>query len=148
MRTYKGKFTPKNKHKYSGDITKIRYLSLWERQAFRWCDGSPRVKYWSSEEVIIPYRYRVDGRVHRYHVDLLIQWEAGGTSLIEIKPDKETKPPATPKRKTKRYVKAVQTYIKNEDKWSAAKQWCEKNDVKWEIWTENSLKGMGIKLLK
>jgi hypothetical protein len=81
-------------------------------------------------------------------VDLLVEWSGGGTSLIEIKPDKETRPPKVPKRKTKRYVNAVQTYIKNEDKWSAARQWCEKNDVHWEIWTENSLKGMGIKLLK
>ena len=148
MRTYKGKFKPKNKEKYSGDITKIRYLSLWERQAFRWCDTSPRVKYWSSEEIVIPYRYRVDGRVHRYHVDLLVEWSGGGTSLIEIKPDKETRPPKVPKRKTKRYVNAVQTYIKNEDKWSAARQWCEKNDVRWEIWTENTFKSMDIKILK
>ena len=86
---YKGKFTPKNKSKYEGDPTNIIYRSLWERQCFRWCDENPKVKAWSSEEVVIPYYYEVDKKYHRYFVDLKIVTEEK-TILVEIKPEKET----------------------------------------------------------
>lgn len=144
---YKGKFRPKNKKKYIGDSTSITYRSLWERNAFRWCDTSPRVSKWSSEEVVVPYKWRVDKKWHRYYVDLLVYMD-GEVFLIEIKPDKETKPPKPPKRKTKRYINEVTTYIKNEDKWHAAKIYAEKRGWKFVIWTEHTLTAMGIKLLK
>lgn len=144
---YKGKFRPKNRNKYIGDASSVTYRSLWERNAFRWCDSSKRVSKWSSEEVVVPYKFRVDNKWHRYFVDLLVYMD-GEVYLVEIKPDKETRPPKQPKRKTKRYINEVTTYIKNEDKWAAAKHYAEKRGWKFVIWTEHTLTSMGIKLLK
>ena len=93
--SYRGKYTIKDKSKYAGDPKKVVYRSLWERQAFRWCESNPNVVRWNSEEVVIPYKWQVDGRIHRYFVDLLIEMKNGEIYLIEIKPKKETVPPKT-----------------------------------------------------
>lgn len=146
--TYKGKFTPKNKKKYMGDPTQIVYRSLWERQVFRWCDTTDRVVSWVSEEVVVPYRYQVDGKVHKYYVDLLVKFNDGSVVLVEIKPKKETMVPKVPARKTKRYIQEVTTYIKNTDKWQAANAYATKRGWKFEIWHEDTLKSLGIKLIK
>lgn len=144
--SYKGKYTIKNKSKYAGDSSKVVYRSLWERQAFRWCEDNPNIKFWNSEEVVIPYKYQVDGRIHRYFVDLLIEMKNGDVYLVEIKPKKDTVPPKT-KRKTKKHLREVTTYIKNTDKWNAAAQFAEHKGWKFQVWTEDTLKNLGIKLL-
>ena len=87
---YKGKYTRKNKSKYLGDPTKVIYRSLWERQTFKWCEGSPRVKKWNSEEIVIPYKCKTDNRIHRYYVDLLVELDNREIILVEIKPKKQT----------------------------------------------------------
>jgi len=145
---YSGKFTPKRKEKYAGDFTKIKYRSLWERNAFRWLDANPNVVRWSSEEIVIPYRWKVDKSIHRYFVDLYIEWSNGEVMIVEIKPKKETSPPKQPARKTKKYVNEVTTYIKNTDKWEAAQKYATARGWKFQIWTEETLKNLGIKLLK
>ena len=66
----------------------------------------------------------------------------------EIKPKKETVPPKKGKRKTKRYAQEAYTFIKNQDKWEAANQYAEHKGWKFQVWTEDTLKGLGIKLLK
>jgi hypothetical protein len=145
---YSGKYTVKKKEKYAGDYTKVKYRSLWERNAFRWLDANPNVVKWSSEEIVIPYRWKVDKKVHRYYMDLYIEWNNGEKVLVEIKPKKETAPPKEPTRKTKRYINEVTTYIKNSDKWEAAKHYAHARGWRFEIWTEETLKNKGIKLLK
>ena len=99
---YSGRYIVNNTKKYKGDFTKVIYRSLWERNAFKWCDENPKVKAWASEEVVIPYYYEVDKRYHRYFVDLKIVTEEK-TILVEIKPEKETTPPIGEKR-TKKYI--------------------------------------------
>ncbi len=146
--SYKGKYTIKNKEKYAGDYTKVVYRSLWERQTFKWCDNNPNVRYWNSEEIVIPYKFQVDKKVHRYFTDLFIEMKDGKRFLIEIKPKKETVPPKKGKRKTKRYAQEAYTFIKNQDKWEAANQYAEHKGWKFQVWTEDTLKGLGIKLLK
>ena len=69
---YKGKWKPKNYSKYSGNSKNITYRSLWERQAFKWCDENPNIVKWSSEEVVVPYRSKTDGKAHKYYPDLKI----------------------------------------------------------------------------
>ena len=93
---YSGKYTVKNPKKYQGDHTKVVYRSMWEKWCFKWCDENSDVKIWSSEEVVVPYFYEVDKKYHRYFVDLKVTFISGKTVLIEIKPDKETKPPVNP----------------------------------------------------
>lgn len=140
---YKGKYTPKNKTKYKGDPTAIVYRSLWERNAFRWCDDNPNIKEWSSEEIIIPYYYEVDKKYHRYFVDLFIEYTDGRKVLVEIKPEKETAPP-TGARRTKRYISEGFTYIKNMNKWEAASEYCKDRNWEFQIWTEKTLAEMNI----
>ena len=139
---YSGRYTVENKKKYKGDYSNVIYRSLWERHVFKWCDQNPKVKEWSSEEIIVPYYYDVDKRYHRYFPDLKIVFESK-TILVEIKPHKETSPP-TGKRKTKQYISEGLTYVKNMNKWEAANRFCK--DRKWEfqIWTEKTLHEMGI----
>jgi hypothetical protein len=145
--TYKGKYRPKNIDKYKGDHNDIVYRSLWERQTFRWLDENPQIVSWSSESIIIPYRCTTDKKIHRYFVDLKFTTIKGDTFLIEIKPKAQTKPPEIKSRKTKRYLKEVLTYMKNESKWKAAKEYALDRGWKFDIWTENTLKSLGIKLL-
>ena len=81
---YKGKYKPKHTEKYSGDPDNVVYRSLWERQTFKWCDENPNVISWSAEEVVVPYLCETDNRVHRYFVDMLIEFSNGETYLVEI----------------------------------------------------------------
>ena len=144
---YKGKYTIKNTKKYLGDPTKVIYRSLWERQAFKWCESNPRVKKWNSEEIVVPYKCKTDNKLHRYYVDLLVELDNKDIILVEIKPKRETVPPKG-KRKTKRYIKEVTTYIKNTSKWEAAAQYANHKGWKFQVWTEDTLANLGIKLLK
>ena len=147
MPTYKGKFIPKNPHKYRGDVTNIVYRSLWERQLFRWLDDQSFIAHWSSEETVVPYRCKTDGRSHRYFVDVKAEFEDGRVILIEVKPKKEMEPPKTPKVKTRRYITEVMTYAKNISKWEAATQYAEDRGWKFEVWNEETLRSFGIKIL-
>lgn len=139
---YSGRYEVKNTKKYKGDFTNVIYRSLWEKSVFMWCDANPKVKGWSSEEIIIPYYYDADKRYHKYFPDVKIIFE-DKILLVEIKPEKETVPPTGPKR-TKKYINESFTYIKNMNKWEAAESYCK--DRKWEfqIWTEKTLQEMGL----
>ena len=80
---YSGRYIVKNKKKYKGDFDKVVYRSLWEKHVFKWCDDNPKVKEWSSEEIVVPYYYEVDKKYHRYFVDLKIICTAT-TRLVAI----------------------------------------------------------------
>lgn len=146
---YKGKYFPKNVKKYEGDPHNIVYRSLWERQVFRWCDLNPDVEKWGSETVIIAYNCATDGKMHRYFPDLKIKFSNGTTLLIEIKPDKQTRMPKKHGNKqTRKFLKESLKYMKNESKWKAAIEYAEDRDWKFQIWTEKTLKNLGITITK
>ena len=141
---YKGKFKIKNSEKYIGDSTNVIYRSLMELNFMKWCDKSEKVLKCNSEEVVIPYISPMDKKRHRYFPDFLIQTEKGWT-LIEVKPQVQTKPPKkllvenlTPKKK-RRYAYAVKTWLVNEAKWEAAKKVCEVKGWRFQIMTEKQL---------
>jgi hypothetical protein len=140
---HSGKYIVKIPSKYKGDHTKVVYRSMWERNAFVWCENSSEVKEWSSEEVVIPYYYDVDKKYHRYFMDLKITYTNGRTVLVEIKPAKETQPPKRPD-KSKRYLNEAFTYIKNQNKWKAAAEYAKDRGWEFDIWTEHKLEAMGI----
>jgi hypothetical protein len=145
-KTYKGRFRVANAAKYTGDITNIVYRSLWELKFMKWCDSSISVVEWGSETVIIPYISPIDNKVHRYFVDFYIKVRTKANSiekyLIEIKPEKFTKPPEIPKKKTKRFIDEVFQYGVNDAKWKAAFEFCKDRNMKFVILTE---KDLGIK---
>ena len=144
MKTYKGRYRVKNTKKYKGDYEKVIYRSLWERHCFRWCDENPKVASWSSEETIVPYYYEIDKRYHKYYLDLKITFVEGKTLLVEIKPDKETKPPRSNGTRSKRFITEATTYVKNMNKWEAADEFAKDNGYEFQIWTEKTLTAMGI----
>lgn len=140
---YSGRYKVKNLKKYRGDPDKVTYRSHWEKQCFLWCESNPKIKYWSSEEIVIPYRWDVDKKYHRYFVDLKIEFENGNTILVEIKPEKETELPKRPD-KSKRYINEAITYVKNMNKWEAANEYAKDRGWEFQIWTEKTLTSMGI----
>jgi hypothetical protein len=144
---YSGKYPVKNRGKYMGDASNVTYRSLWERTAFRWLDENSDVISWSSEETVIPYICGTDRQPHRYFVDLKFKLRNGETYLIEIKPQKEIDKPKVPKKKTQRFVLEVMTYVKNQSKWEAAKKYAEARGWKFQVWSEHTLRGLGMKIL-
>ena len=141
--SYSGKFKPKNYKKYRGDPTKIYYRSLWERRFMMYCDNNTAIIEWGSEEIVIPYLYEVDKKYHRYFMDFKVTWKSGETWLIEVKPEKQTKPPTGNKR-TKRFITEAYTYVKNMNKWEAANEYCKDRKWKFMIWTEKELETQNI----
>lgn len=141
--TYKGKYRVNYPKKYKGDINEIIYRSSWELKFMRWCDLNPSVLEWGSETMIIPYKSPVDNKVHRYFVDFFIKVQDKNNSiqkyLVEIKPEKFTKPPAIPKRKTKRFIQEVFNYGINQAKWKYADNYCLNRGWKFLVLTENDL---------
>ena len=113
----------------------------------RWLDANTAVLQWSSE-VPIKYVCATDGKVHSYLVDFYILWRTGQKNLIEVKPYKQTLEPKAPKRKTQKYINACLTYSKNLSKWTAARELCAKNNMKFEVWTEHELRKLGLTILQ
>jgi hypothetical protein len=144
--SYKGKYQPTYPEKYKGNPTNIIYRSLWERKFMKYCDLNENILEWGSEEIALPYRSPLDGRIHRYFPDFYIKVkETSGQIkkyIIEIKPQKQTIPPPKPKRQTKRYLYEAYEYAKNQAKWEAAKDWCLDRGYEFKVLTENEL---GIK---
>lgn len=139
---YSGLYKAKNVSKYKGDHTNIIYRSLWEKAVFQWCDKNPKVKGWSSEEIVVPYYYDVDKKYHKYYVDVKIVFE-DKTLLVEIKPEKETVPPVGAKR-TKKYITEGLTYVKNMNKWEAADSYAKDRGWEFQVWTEKTLQEMKL----
>ena len=133
-----------------GDPTDIVYRSLKERAVMVFFDESPYVTKWGSETVVIPYKWQVDNKMHRYFVDFVadISTISGNVRklLIEFKPHCQTKPPSKPKRETakrkNRFIKESVTYIKNINKWEAAEKWAQKNGREFVVITEKDTKQM------
>jgi hypothetical protein len=111
---YKGFFKPKNPKKYKGDPTNIVYRSRWESFFMSKLDLNDNVITWASEELAIPYRSPLDGRIHRYFPDFYVKSRNPDGSiselLIEIKPFKETIEPKQNKNRN-RYLTEVKTYV-------------------------------------
>jgi hypothetical protein len=142
-RTYhQGLYRVKNKHKYVGDLSRVVYRSSYELKFFKWLDFNENVITFSSEEMSIPYKSPKDGRWHRYYPDVkaeLMTKNGIKTFLFEVKPDKFTRPPKTPKRKTKHHLYECIQYSINEAKWKYALDYCKKMGYEFKLITEKEL---------
>ena len=144
--SYKGKYKVRCPYKYKGDPTKVIYRSLWELKFMKYCDSNINILEWGSEEMYVWYRSPVDNRPHRYFPDFYIKArESDGKIkkyIIEVKPKKQTAPPAKPKRQTKGYLREAFEYARNQAKWKAANEWCIDRGFEFKVLTEKEL---GIK---
>jgi hypothetical protein len=143
-----GVFTPRYPDKYLGDATNIVYRSSWELKAFEFLDGNQKVMYWASEELAIPYAKPVPlsenaqgWRKANYFPDLFVVYQLpDGTvrkEVIEIKPEKQTKPSKARKQTTR--LQENYAYIVNQAKWEAALKWCTARGIVFSVLTEKSL---------
>ena len=141
--TYKGRYRVVNPKKYRGDIKEIVYRSSWELKFMKWCDYNHNVLEWGSETTIIPYKSPVDNKIHRYFVDfyMKVKNKEGKFNkyLVEIKPERFTKPPPIPKRKTKKFIQEVFTYGTNQAKWKYANEYCLDRGWDFLVLTEKDL---------
>ena len=139
----KSRYRPSFPNKYKGNANNIICRSNWERKFCKWCDSNPNILEWGSEEFFIPYLSPTDNRVHRYFPDFIIKVKESNGQIkryvIEVKPKKQTLQPKAPKRKTPRYLSEVSTYIINQAKWEAAREWCADRRLEFLILTEEHL---------
>jgi len=142
---YQGYFKPRNPQKYKGDPTNIVYRSSWELRLMSYFDERADVIWWKSEETIIPYRSPIDGKIHRYFPDFLINTRnkqgLNETLMIEVKPLAQTKEPKKQSKVTKRYLNEVYTWGTNSAKWAAAEEYCKDKGWKFVIMTEKDIYG-------
>jgi hypothetical protein len=143
---YKGKYKVRAPYKYKGNPTKVVYRSSWELKFMNYCDTNINILEWGSEEMYVWYRSPVDNKPHRYFPDFYIKArESNGQIkkyIIEVKPQRQTKPPAKPKRQTRGYLREAYEYAKNQAKWKAANEWCLDRGFEFKVLTEKEL---GIK---
>lgn len=136
-----GVFVPINQDKFIG--TRAFYRSGLELKFMRFCDTNPNVLKWGSENVIVPYISPIDHKVHRYFVDNFVMIKENDIVtkyLIEIKPEKQTLPPATKYKKREHLIYEQATYAVNTSKWEAARKVCQQKGWKFLIITEKHLK--------
>lgn len=144
---YHGVFIPQSPEKYLGNAKNIVYRSSWEQRFFRFCDTSPGILHWASEEFCIPYLSPKDHKVHRYFPDV---WVEAQTStgpkgfLIEIKPKAQTTPRKV-KRKSQKYLWELAAIAINEAKWNAAREFCKTKNWQFVVLTEDDLFHKGFR---
>tara|TARA_Y100001937_G_scaffold92115_1_gene124721 strand:- start:364 stop:798 length:435 start_codon:yes stop_codon:yes gene_type:complete len=140
---YRGRYIPTYPKKYKGDPSNIIYRSLWERKFMVYCDRNDRILEWGSEEFFIPYRSPLDGKIHRYFPDFYVKVKTKQNTIkkwvVEVKPKAQTRPPRTPKRKTKKYITEVRNYAINDAKWKNAIEYCNDRNMEFIIITEDEL---------
>ncbi len=138
-----GLYKPLNPEKYIGDINQIVYRSSWELRAFKWADSTQSIIEWSSEPFPIKYFDHSTNKLRRYFPDLFLKIIDKDnnikTYIIEIKPERQTKPPKKGKKKTKTYINEVATYEKNISKWTQANIFCESNNIIFKVISEKEL---------
>lgn len=130
--------------KYIGNPDNIVYRSSWERRMFNWLSTNSKILRWSSEEVVVNYLSKIDGRVHKYFVDLYfeVKDKDGNVKkfLAEVKPAAQTVPPKEGRNK-KTYINACLTYQRNQDKWKYCKEFAKSRGLNFVILTEKNTGG-------
>jgi hypothetical protein len=131
-----GIFQPQNPDKFIGG--KLPFArSSWETAFMRFCDGHPNILKWASENVKIPYRNPLTGKITNYVPDFMIQYQDknGKTlvELIEIKPKSQTVIENARGRGDK-----LATMV-NAAKWTAAQEWCKIKGIHFKVITEEQI---------
>lgn len=136
-----GIYKPDNPKKYKGNVNNIIYRSSWELLYLRKLDLDDNVLQYSSEEIIIPYRFL--NKVKRYFVDFYVKRIIDDKiveQIVEIKPYAQTQPPLiTEGKRRKTMIQQILTYEMNQAKWEAARVYCSKKNWEFKILTEHEL---------
>jgi len=118
----------KKKSRYHTGIYKsikagpIKYRSGWELIVAIFLDNDPNVLQFAYESLIIPYiSNQKTGKIRKYYPDFLVWYTDGTKKLIEVK--------AGNKINNQKVIK----------KSLAAKEWCEKNNTIFEMWSNSTI---------
>lgn len=140
-----GIFKPRNPEKCVNK-TQIEYRSHLEFRVMIICDRNPMIAKWGSENVVIPYVHPIKSAkqnspiIARYFMDFFVETHDGGKFLLEIKPEKQTKPPKKSKnKKLSTILYENTTYSVNCAKWAAAKKYADKHNMRFYILTEKDI---------
>ena len=124
---------PSSCHKYADSCKSdpIIYRSGLELQFIQYCENNSNIVKWASEPIKIPYYSRLDKKECNYYPDYILENKKGNKVIVEVKPYNQTlKPDLTDTTWLK------EQWIKNIDKWTAAKKFAEDHDMKFIIVTE------------
>ncbi len=101
----------------------INFRSGWEEIVCKALDRDPNVIEYFYEDLIIGYKTKpTQVKVKKYIVDFLILFANGKRLIVEVKADNKINHPITLK------------------KTAAALEWCSKNNVEYEIWSNQKIK--------
>lgn len=166
-KTKQGYYKITNPEKYVGDPNLIIYRSSWEFSFCKYCDFSQSVVRWSAEPIQIPYYARTNKLdekiklgldpnnpanwdIKNYNIDFWVEQQLPNSTdiqkmFIEIKPAYKLRKPIPPKegallKDVRRYNNAAKEFLDNEAKFAACKAWAEKNNSKFYVFTEDTLK--------
>jgi hypothetical protein len=138
-----GIYKLKNPKKYIG-LGEPRYRSSWEFNVCKMCDENAAIENWASESIKIPYRDPLTGKATIYVPDFFVVFtdKSGNkrAELWEIKPANQTFQESVGKNK---YNQAQ--FVRNQVKWTTARNWCKQNNVTFRIITEKDLFHTGKK---
>ena len=127
-----------NSMKITKDGIFIEYKSSLELKFIKYCEMNSNITKYSLEPFPIQYIKPTDGQFHRYYIDFFVEFKNGAKFLVEIKPYSQTKKPILRKNPT-RYKDELITYYINQAKWTAAKDFAEKRNMKFIVLTEREL---------
>lgn len=156
-----GFYKCQNPLKYIGDVTKIVFRSKWEWYFMVYCDQTDIIVKWSCEHIVIPYQ-DAQGHIHRYYPDIYIEKINPQNpndyvrAIIEIKPRAEIMPDfvnadgsilhpniylkKVTAKAMESYEYKLRTFQKNLQKWTKAKDWCQKHQMQFFLIDEYYLK--------
>lgn len=150
--SYKGWYQLLNPNKFIKPIDEymqsykdghVNFKSRLELKAIKYADFNKHIISWSIEPFNIKYVKPTDGKIHRYFIDLFLEFSSGDKFIVEIKPKSETLPPKKPTKNTQKasmnYQLALQTYSINQAKWKAAEEFAALNKMKFIILTDEEL---------
>lgn len=134
-RTYA--FDPVNREKYTGGAGQIILKSSWELEFAKHCDLLPSVLSWGYEMVKIPYHDPLTGDQKVYIPDFFVtvaQLDGYSTNYVfEIKPMSEQLDGFA------RNSKDAASIARNNAKWMAAAQWCDRHSAEFAVLNETDL---------
>ena len=146
-----GLYNVKNREKYIGDADAVVCRSSWEYRFCSYCDNNEDIVKWSSEHesLCVDYYSPIDKKMHKYWVDFYVkvrrvdrfeEW------MLEVKPQREYHQERKPVlegnvtgKKLATYNRELKTWIINQAKFKAAKDFAEKRGIKFGVVDEDFL---------
>lgn len=126
-----------NPEKFTNGGDHLIVRSSWEKDFAQHCDLMPSVISWGYESVQIPYRDPLTGKQKIYIPDFFVKMATRDgfaiDKVFEIKPMHEQLD------ENARNAKDAALIARNNAKWHAAIQWCDRHSAEFEILNESNL---------